>query len=144
MNAIGQWKTNHLTDQKPTEVGLSEFAAICGLTEQEFYQKMFEKLKEGKFVDLLKPEAQNDFFNWASSLKLQEKEITFVIRIRLSMNRTDDTALYCLSKIDMMGDEFGVKVLKTVPGMTSLVPDEMKSELGFEVGFCDFDTTMGD
>ena len=124
------------SQQKQEEVSLSQFAAICGLTESEFFEILFYTIDKDRFLDLIKEEARKDFINWTKKLSTSKK---FCIMIRLSLNRARDAALYCMCSLK---EKSAVKVKSSVPGLSGLVPKEAQKMSGFEFNFCDLNTNI--
>ena len=123
------------------EVGLGQFAAICGMTEKEFSAHMFRKLEQGRLLDLLNLDAQADLSEWIIGQFFSGKE--FVVVFRLSLNRKRDACLFCVCSVRNADREALVDVRHAIPGLIDNVPKEVLGLESFEVGFCDMKTSCG-
>lgn len=112
-----------------TEVGLEHFAAIGGITKEEYLSRMVFALKSGDLEVVIKPEAMEDFCNSTPENK------NIVISFRLSLNRVCDTMLYC----SCMRKGKQILLSEIVPGIDGIFPSEFKdmSKNNFEFAFCD-------
>jgi len=95
--------------------GLGHLAAMAGMTEREFVERMSRLLSDGRLMELLRVERQAALYDW-----LEGKETTgepFAVMFRLSANRRADVALYCRCRVDMGGDEPLILVEDSFPSV---------------------------
>jgi hypothetical protein len=126
---------------EPSEVGLSHFAAICGLTEREFVQRMCKKIEEGNLLRLLKDDSCEDVVVWALDNRMRKPDQDTVVVFRLSQNRQRDVALFCLASLDNL-PTIQMRVKKMFPGFMDSPPEELDGLSVFEINFCDMVTAV--
>jgi hypothetical protein len=119
------------------DVGLGNFAAICGLTEREYGQAVFDALQSGRLLSLLKPEAKVEVGEWILE-RMSEGNKEFVIAFRFSLNRGRDVGLFCVCSPEDDGESLFVRF--ALPGMMDKPPAETKGLGAFEICFCDLVT----
>lgn len=119
-------------------VTLEHFAAIAGMTHQEYSRYMSEVIAGARVLDLLKPEARLDVERWMDGLPVRDGE-TFAICFRLTLNRRgEDLAMYC--KLVRKGDLNPAEWVG--PGSASAVPASLWDVPVFEINFCDLETRV--
>lgn len=124
-----------------SEVCLAHFAAIGGMTEQEFSRKFFDALHEGRLMFLLKVEAQVDLLEWVSSTNPLDGEQEFLVAFRTSLNSERDSAIHCICTCD--GREFPtIKVRTARHGYMDSPPGEAHGLEWFEANLCDMEATL--
>ena len=118
------------------EVSLAHFAAIGGLTEEEYADRMVARLDSDKLLDLLDPNAITDLSDWIGNKYLgTDKEFCIVFCLSLNRDKAREVMLYCICTC-----EFGkLKVREHFFGYADETPGELEQ---FELGFCDMKTRI--
>ena len=127
--------------ESESEVGLAHFAAIGGMTEQEFSKKFFDTLEDGRLMFLLKVEAQVDLLEWVAEVNPLDGEQEFLVSFRTSLNSARDSAIHCVCTCS--GERFPtINVRHATHGFMDSPPVEADDLEGFEVNLCDMEATL--
>lgn len=123
----------------PVQVGVAHFAAMCGMSEDDFYSSFIGTMEKDSINNVLRPEAVKDVLAWVEYQELHGRGMRFGIMFRLSMNRPVDTALHCICTLQ---DRKTIKLIKSIPGMVGTTPKEMANQESFEMTFCDINMSL--
>ena len=106
-------------------------------TEQSYADRMFDLLRQGRLMRLLRIEAQA---NLSERLLERQFEQPFAIVFRLSENRQRDVALWCVCLIDLEAEDGeSIIVNHALPGMSDAIPKEAHGLDTFEVNLRDME-----
>ena len=123
------------------EVSMAHFAAICGITQRQFMMRMYGEIMSGSVAKLLKESAQEDFLEWAAE-RFYDEEKEALLFIRLSLNRKRDVGLYCVLDLETPDVFPRIPVKYVIPGFGGCPPRKHGGLSGFEVSFCDMETSF--
>ena len=126
------------------EVDLAHFAAMLGMTRDQYIALMHKCFQENRLMDLLRFESRCALEGWIMETGRFEDGKDFGVMFRLALNRSHDPALYCVCNVK----ESVVYVQQTIPGLAiigacgHMVPDAMKTMDIFEIMFGDLETNI--
>lgn len=136
------------------EVDMAQFAAIAGMSSNEFYGKLLQHLENGDVFKLLKEASRREVMVWALNT-IAEGADKLMIAFRLSINTEKDTGLFCTFRVDegmldTLAEALLFPELNSVPKMAiqHAIPSYMTSPPkeadmdGFEINFCDMETAI--
>lgn len=123
----------------PIEVGIAHFAAICGMSENEFMESFIQTMEKDSVNMVLKQESFADIQDWILHRECYGKN-TFCLVFRLSLNRHFDTALYCLCSYNVSTQK--IKLLNKNAGLMGMVPNNCMDKETFEINFCDLSMSL--
>lgn len=118
------------------EVDLSHFAAIGGLTREQYAFRLISLLGGGQIGKIVRAEALINLRDWLAPLPLVSP---FFIMIRLSLNRTHDAAIFCSCRQDRTRK---IIIDRMVPGLSGMTPMDMAELPAFELSFSDLEPCL--
>jgi len=128
-------------DRQEAEVSVAHFAAICGMTREDYLYKTFDLILLGKPARIMKEAAQEDFLTWLIN-RVERGESKVLLFVRLSLNRKRDVGVYFLLDLISMDKFPDIKVEEMVVGFAERPPEGFDKLDVFEVSFCDLETDL--
>jgi len=111
---------------------LKDVAQSAKMTEFEYSSAIFSFLEKGDIINLLNIEAQADICDWINNNSLLNGN-KFCLEIHVSMNQNTNIVIYCLCKMDLMGDEPKVIIDKNVMGLPNKKPKDFDNLISYAI-----------
>jgi len=124
-------------------VDLSHFAAIMGMTREQYGKKMKSAIGRGHMLDLLNESARDLFWDWIEDHRLYEEGTMFCTRFRLTLNKPHDLILFVKCETVLTNNDMKIKALDMKSAMECSPPEWAPDLPAREVMFCDLDTDPG-
>ena len=129
------------TDRVQTDI--SHLAEIAGVDRIQYMLSMYRYIREGRFLEILNMEAQEEIVDWLMKHRHYDFGTEFCLLLTTSINKAKNSAVWMRCFVDLSGNEPMIKAKGIWTGYATEIPEGLANLHTFVLGLKDLEIKIG-